>query len=183
MTDMDQAIGLTLGVEGEWSDHPSDPGGKTMFGITEATLRRAKRQGVVERSSIRQLTVEDAKAIYRELYWMPVRADDLPRGLNALVFDVQVNSGQGGRRLQHALNAVARSGIAIDNVVGDQTVGAALSFVRRDGENIYRLLAEVSARRFLHWAGLAIWPTFRVGWARRGARVLVHATRMADGSL
>lgn len=183
MADIDHAINATLGVEGKWSDHPSDPGGKTMYGVTEATLARAHRLGVVGHEDIRSLSVSDARRIYKALYWQPIRGDELPRGLNALVFDIQVNSGQGGRRLQAALNTLGRSGLVTDNAIGPRTLAAVHQYLARDPECLFRLMAEVSARRLLHWTSLRIWRTFRVGWSRRGARILIHATRMADGTL
>lgn len=39
MTPFEEALKHTLGIEGEYSDHPSDSGGKTRYGITEAKAR------------------------------------------------------------------------------------------------------------------------------------------------
>ena len=37
----DTALKHVLQIEGDFSDHPDDPGGKTRFGITEDVARRA----------------------------------------------------------------------------------------------------------------------------------------------
>jgi len=36
----DAVLGVTLPHEGGWADHPRDPGGATMKGITLATFRK-----------------------------------------------------------------------------------------------------------------------------------------------
>lgn len=182
-TDMDEAINATLGVEGRWSDHPSDPGGKTMFGITEGTLRRANKLGVTTHKDIQTLPVITARKIYEVMYWRPIKGDELPKGLNALVFDIQVNSGQGGRRLQNALNALFKARLAADNAIGAKTLSAVLRAVNEDPENIYRIMTEISSQRSFHWQRLSTWNVFRRGWTRRGQRILIHATRMATGNI
>ena len=128
------------------------------------------------------MSKDDARKIYEQVYWRAVRADDLPRGLNALVFDIQVNSGQRGRRPQRALNTLANARLAIDNAVGPATLAALNDYLLRHTENLYRLMAEVSARRFIHWTELINWQSFKLGWSRRGQTVLIHAVRMAEKS-
>lgn len=183
MSDMDIAIGLTLGVEGDWSDHPSDPGGKTKFGITSATYRRAVSRGVVASNAIgvAGLTVAEATEIYQAMYWA-VAGAALPRGLNALVFDIEVNSGRGGRILQNSLNAVFDMRLKVDGAIGPAThAGVRQALLKPDG--LYKLMGEVDARRDWWWDRLKINRTFGFGWNRRGSRVLIHAVRMACGDL
>src|SRR3546814_12368752 len=69
------------GHEGGYINHPNDPGGETMWGITVAVAR-----GVGYAGPMRDLTREQAKQIYRSLYWMPVRGDDLPGPVSFQVF-------------------------------------------------------------------------------------------------
>ena len=185
MKDLDIAIGLTLEVEGNWSNHPKDPGGKTLFGITIKTWRRAIWRGIVpDRGGLRSMTVGDARKIYEVMYW-GVAGRDLPRGLNALVFDVEVNSGRGGIVLQRALNTVGPVGLSrlvVDGAIGPRTLaGVGRAGAAPDGS--WKRLAEVDARRDWWWDRLRINRTFGFGWNRRGSRVLVHAVRMAVGDL
>jgi len=39
------------------------------------------------------MTLKTARAIYRSLYWNPLRADALPPGVDLSVFDMGVNAG------------------------------------------------------------------------------------------
>ncbi len=183
MSDRDKSISATRGVEGLWSNHRADPGGKTMYGITRRTYLRAIKLGIVipNPQGVRGLSAKEADEIYRVMYWDVIHGDDLPTGLNALVFDIEVNSGQGGRRLQRALSVVYRGlgrPLTVDNQIGNATLSRVGMTLRKDPMNLYKIMEEVSTRRLLHWTGLRIWKTFKLGWARRGARILIHSVLM-----
>ncbi len=122
----DSAFKITLGFEGGYSNEPADKGGKTMYGITEGTLNSAIQKGVVERTSIHNLTIEQAKKIYRTMYWQPVKGDELGEPLDLLVFDCAVNSGVGTavRLLQRTLNILYGKHLSIDGALGTLTLGA-----------------------------------------------------------
>lgn len=153
----DQAFRKLLGVEGDYSDHPADPGAKTRYGITESVARAAGYRG-----DMRSLPVSLAQEIYRREYWDAVRADDLPPALRFAVFDAAVNSGvkQAVKWLQRAIGATD------DGIVGPQTITMARAaqpdFVKR------RMLAQ----RLKFMTDLPTWPSFSRGWARRIAEVL-----------
>lgn len=184
MTDLDEALAITLDVEGGWSDHPADPGGKTMYGITWRTYRRAVRLGHIAPNpqGVRGITVAQARKIYEVMYWDAVVADKLPRGLNALVFDIEVNSGRGAKTLQRALRGVHAARIAVDGQIGPQTL-AVVEAVWGSPARAGRLMDEVNTRRHLWWARLPIFATFGLGWFRRGSRVYRHACRMAGEAI
>lgn len=88
--DFDQAFDRLIGHEGGYANHPSDPGGETMWGVTARVARANGYQG-----DMRALPRDLAKAIYRKAYWTPVKADQLPEGVRFDVFDAAVNSGVG----------------------------------------------------------------------------------------
>lgn len=71
MEQFEQAIAFTLSWEGGYVNDPNDPGGETKYGISK------KSYGHLD---IKNLTVEQAEAIYYEDYWLPSRAylDDYP---------------------------------------------------------------------------------------------------------
>ena len=148
----DTAIKHVLQVEGDFSDHPADPGGATRSGITEAVARRAGYRG-----DMRELPLDLAKRIYREEYWNAVRADELPAGIRLVMFDAAVNSGTGQaiRWLQRAV------GVADDGVLGPRTL-AAVGALSADSVRM-----KVLAQRLRFMAGLSNWPAFGRGWARR----------------
>lgn len=90
----DEALKLTLRYEGGFANDPHDPGGATNFGITIATLsHELGRRATV--TDVRNMSVETAASIYRKKYWGVVGADALPSGVDALAFDIAVNSGPG----------------------------------------------------------------------------------------
>jgi lysozyme family protein len=84
MSNFDTAFERLIGHEGDYVNHPKDPGGETKFGIS-------KRQ--YPNVNIAALTLEDAKAIYRRDYWNVVGGDDLPYPIAFEVFDAGVNHG------------------------------------------------------------------------------------------
>lgn len=153
----DTAFSLLLGHEGDFSNHPEDPGGKTRYGVTEAVARKVGFKG-----DMREMPLELAKRIYLERYWKPIRGDDLPPGVRYIVFDSAVNSGprQAVLWLQRAL------GVAADGAVGPQTLTTAYA------QNTPALRARILAQRLRFMAGLPNWPAFSRGWASRIADLL-----------
>jgi lysozyme family protein len=151
------AFALLLGHEGEFSDHPDDPGGKTRYGITEAVARKAGYTG-----DMRALPLELAQRIYLESYWRPIRADDLPPGIRYVLFDSAVNSGPhtATRWLQQAL------GVPADGVIGPKTLAAAYQ------ADPHALRARVLATRLRFMSRLPNWPAFSRGWAARIADLM-----------
>jgi lysozyme family protein len=153
----DQAFHQLLGHEGGYSNHPSDPGGETMWGVTK---RVAVAHGYT--GPMRQLPEETAKSIYRASYWNPVQAYQLPAALRYAVFDAAVNSGtrQAAQWLQRALK------VRDDGVIGPVTIGAARA---ADPEKVLRSML---AQRLRFMTGLSNWPAFSRGWARRIADLM-----------
>ena len=66
----------TLHYEGGWSDHPKDPGGATMKGITLETFRRYRPMAT--KAELRAISDADVERIYRAGYADPVAFDALP---------------------------------------------------------------------------------------------------------
>jgi lysozyme family protein len=153
----DNAFKELLKHEGGYIAHPSDPGGATNMGITEAVARRVGYRGAMQ-----DLPVDLAKRIYREDYWNAVRAEELPPAVRYAVFDAAVNSGvrQSVLWLQRAL------GVADDGVFGPRTLAAA------NQANPEVLRARIIAQRLRFLCDLGTFPTFGRGWTRRCADVL-----------
>lgn len=170
MDRFETALAHVLHWEGGFSDHPSDPGGATNFGITQATLA-AWRSAPVSREDVRALTRDEAGAIYRARYWDACRCGDLPPGVGTMVFDAAVNHGprQAALLLQRAL------GVADDGAIGPKTLAAA---ARQDAG---QTVCEIAARRMVFYARLNTFPSFGLGWARRLMSVLAEAVAQAAG--
>lgn len=165
----ERCLAETLKHEGGWADHPDDPGGATMRGVTIGTYAQFKGRKVTK-AELRAIPEADLRVIYRRNYWDKLRCDDLPEGLDLVAFDAAVNSGpaRGARWLQQALGA------ADDGKVGPQTIAAA--------QRAYAPAAVMRAiairRGFLK--SLKKWPTFGRGWTDRLDAIEAAALAMAE---
>ena len=81
------AVSHILKVEGGWSNHPADGGGKTKYGITNAV---AKRHGI----EVTGITLPQAIKIYYSDYWVASGADKAQKPLNLAILNSYVNSGK-----------------------------------------------------------------------------------------
>lgn len=89
-------VNRVLKDEGGYSNDPNDSGGPTNRGITLSDLRRYKRNATVQ--DIENLSVDEAKSIYKQCYWDSLSCDDLSSGVDYTCFDYGVNSGVGKPR-------------------------------------------------------------------------------------
>jgi lysozyme family protein len=167
-TSFEASLAHVLKHEGGYVNHPADPGGATNFGITAATLARARGRPVTA-AEVRALTRAEAAGIYRRFYWDAIRGDDLAAGLDHAVFDLAVNSGpaRAARLLQRVL------GLAEDGIVGPATLAAA-----RDADPAGTVRA-LQRERLAFLRRLATWPVFGKGWQARVAAVEHEAVALA----
>jgi lysozyme family protein len=166
----ERCLAEVLKHEGGWADHPKDPGGATMKGVTIGTYAQFKGRKVTK-DELRAISDADLRAIYRRKYWDLVRGDDLPAGLDLVAFDGAVNSGpsRGARWLQTAL------GVPVDGKIGPATIDAANR--AHQGATII----QACAARMTFLRGLRTWETFGKGWSRRVDGVERVALEMARG--
>ena len=121
--DVDELIDELIEREGGYVNHPADRGGPTRFGITEAVARAHGYAGAMA-----ELPREEAAAIYRRLYWLRPRFDEVakraPR-VAAELFDTGANMGPAvaATFLQRALTALNRNGKDYPDLVPDGRVG------------------------------------------------------------
>ena len=163
----DEALRRLLVHEGGYSNHPSDPGGPTNFGITIADYRRYVKPDATA-ADVRAMSVDDAKAIYRKRYWDVQRCDELPAGVDYSVFDYGVNSG------------IGRSGKVLRRVVGlpDDTsvvTDQVLAYARVRDPKV--LVAAICDERLAFLKSLRTWPVFGRGWGTRVAEVKAVVAR------
>ena len=165
----DQALPLVLVHEGGYVNHPKDPGGATMKGVTQATYDGWRAKQGLSVQPVRNITSEEVSAIYRRDYWDKVKGDDLPAGVGYAVFDFAVNSGV--RRASRFLQKVV--GVAQDGVIGPATIAAVKALP--PATVIDRLCDD----RMAFLRGLGTFSTFGKGWTRRVTDVRSHAKEMA----
>ncbi|HTV44899.1 MAG TPA: glycosyl hydrolase 108 family protein [Stellaceae bacterium] len=166
-------LAFTLREEGGYVDDPADPGGATNMGITLATYRDWSADPGLGPTQIRDMTEQTARAIYRSLYWNPLRADALPPGVDLSVFDMGVNAGiwRSARLLQRALGF---SGSALDGSIGPETLRAVSRFEAR------RLIDDLAARQADYYRSLNDYDSFGAGWLNRTEARRLAALAMID---
>lgn len=168
----------TLSHEGKFSNHPLDPGGMTMWGVTRkvyAAFRGVRWQDVTE-EEMRALTPEDVAPIYHANYWQVVRGDDLPLGISLMVFDIAVNSGpkRAVKMLQKAINSIqGRVKVAVDGRIGPKTISAARALHPLD------LIKAIARARLWFYFDLKTFATFGKGWTWRLVDVAIDAADTA----
>ena len=123
--DVDAMIDALIDREGGYVNHLADKGGPTCFGITEAVARAHGYAG-----PMRQLPRADVAGIYRRLYWLRPRFDEIATRSGRLateLFDTGVNMGPAVAVtfLQRALTALNRGGTDYPDLTPDGRIGPA----------------------------------------------------------
>jgi lysozyme family protein len=162
-----EALQKVLQHEGGFINHPNDPGGMTNLGCTKAVWEEHCGHPVTEKI-MRALTPADVAPLYKRKYWDKIKGDELPSGIDYLVFDCAINSGPGraAKLLQAAVGAVQDGGI------GPKTL-AATKVLFPD-----QLIKDYSERRIAYLMSLEHWDTFGKGWSRRVDDVEKSALKM-----
>lgn len=181
----DRALALVLESEGGWSDHPSDPGGATMRGVTLRTYAAwcaARGLPTPDAGRLRAIPDDHLRAVYRDLYWSPIRADHMAPALAYVAFDGAVNHGSTPaptalpQILQRALRHAGRP-VAVDGRIGPQTLAALAAVPTRT------MVRELVAARGAQYGRLDhLQAAFLDGWMRRLAHVHERALGMLDGA-
>jgi lysozyme family protein len=151
----DEAFEILIGHEGGYTPGKGDPGGETKYGISKRAYPNL---------DIRNLTLAQAKDIYRRDYWNRLKADTLPESIRFDLFDTAVNSGPGTatRLLQRAV------GTAEDGNIGSVTLAAVKVMTP------WEVKSKFNACRLYFMTTLSVWDRFGRGWARRIASNLVR---------
>jgi len=123
--EIDDLIDTLIEREGGYANHPSDRGGPTKYGITEAVARAHGYSG-----AMRDLPRDEAAAIYKRLYWLRPRFDQVAKRSQAVageLFDTGANMGPAvaATFLQRALSALNRDRKDYADLVPDGRIGAA----------------------------------------------------------
>ena len=137
----EQIINVVLEHEGGYVNDPNDKGGETKFGISKRSYPNV---------DIKNLTLNDAKAIYKRDFWdnQPYK-NIVDIKLATKVFDLSVNMGssQANKLLQRALRATGQQ-VVEDGVLGIKTLAAVnqadssdlLASLKSEAAGYYRVL-------------------------------------------
>lgn len=167
----DKAIDTVLRNEGNtYTNDPRDPGGETKYGITAATLERSIEKSIVPHgTSVKDLTKQQAIAIYKALYWDTVsnlkNIDD--QDVATKLFDTLVNIGPSPaiKIMQRSINKISSNRISEDGVFGPLTLininkidgKTILPIMRKNQADYYRNIVNNNPKR----------SCFLKGWLRR----------------
>jgi lysozyme family protein len=157
MSNFAKALEVVLHHEGGYVNHPNDPGGETIYGISRRSHPDVWAKG--------RPTLEDAKRIYHRDYWLPIKADAMPFPVALMVFDAAVNAGN--RRAAILLQRALR--VTADGSIGPVTLAAA------NRADTRTLVNHIAAERIVFNSGLNNWGSFGLGWSRRVVDVAITA--------
>lgn len=140
----DKCHEVTAKWEGGWSNHKADPGGATMYGVTQAVYDSYRVARNKPKRSVRFIALEEALTIYKVNYWASAGCERLHAGVDLAHYDCAVNSGVGRARKLLAAS------------VGDAP---------------HLTVKKYCAKRLGFVQGLRTWKTFGRGWSRRIADI------------
>lgn len=169
-----QALALLLVHEGGKTDDPHDPGGRTNWGITHFDYDAYRSGKGLPLRDVFLMDASERDDIYRTTYWNAVRGDDLPSGLDYVVFDGGVNSGNGQsiKWLQRAIPAMPANGRMSQALIG------AVSQV----DDTASLIEACCAARLEFLQNLSTFQYFGRGWTTRVNDVRATALAWATGT-
>lgn len=163
----DDALAAVLEHEGGFVNHPQDPGGMTNLGVTKRVWEAWVGKTVSE-ADMRALTPALVAPMYRKQYWDAVKGDELPSGLDYLMFDFAINAG-----VSRAIRTMQRAiGTTPDGAIGPKTMQAL-----RDADPD-ALIDKFSDEKEAFYRSLPTFATFGRGWLRRVAEVKSHAVTL-----
>jgi len=165
----DRCLALLLKHEGNFVNHPSDPGGMTNLGVTARVWEEWVGHPVDEKQ-MRALTPQDVAPLYKRKYWDACHANDLVSGVDYCVFDVAVNSGV-GRAIKFLQSVV---GATPDGSYGSITN----ALVKKAEAEPVKLVEAYCAKRLEFLQSLKTFPVFGNGWARRVSEVKQESLKM-----
>ena len=117
----DWAIDFIFAVEGYVSNDKHDSGGYTKYGIA---------QNAHPDVDVKNLTIDDAKGIYKTDYWKTCKCDRFSPALGLYLMDFAVNSGTKSAAvgLQRTVNKLTAGtgtlALAEDGKIGEKTIAA-----------------------------------------------------------
>ncbi|MEE4119835.1 MAG: holin-associated N-acetylmuramidase [Paracoccaceae bacterium] len=140
MKDVETLAREIVAREGGYVNDPDDPGGATKHGVTIHTMRRLGMDldgdGRIRPADVKRLTRDQAAEIFLEHYYARPRIFSLPEALQPSVFDMYVNAGANAVRILQRLLCEMGEEVAVDGVIGPQTIAAAKAAAAKAPDHI-----------------------------------------------
>lgn len=134
--------------EGGYVNDPKDPGGETKFGVSKRAYPNL---------DIYNLTLEQAKEIYRKDYWNKCSCDSFPNGVSVMVADFAYNSGS-SRAIKCLQSCVGLTPTGVVNQILIDKVKSA---------PIDTLMLNYKKTRLNFLQELSTWNRYGKGWTNR----------------
>jgi lysozyme family protein len=158
--------------EGGNDDDPQDPGGRTSRGVIQREYDRYRVANGLPKQDVWKMADGERDAIFEHNYWLAVRGDSLPAGVDLATFDGAVNSGpsQATKWLQRAI------GVGADGRFGAETLQVVTSIARNEWAPCVQ---KICALRTGMLQALKTFKRFGKGWLNRVANVEAVAVGLA----
>lgn len=189
------------GVEGGYSNNPSDLGGETNHGITKDTAMRYEKVLVREfkwDGTMRNLSKDMAYRIYTLGYWDVMRLDEVfavAPSIADQMFDVGINCGNSVsiEHLQKCLTVFNNKGthypdLVVDGVIGSRTIAALEAFcARRKQKGIEVLTTALLTLQGARYIEISVAreknEEFTFGWMSRVVHGIDRAIKIIAGTV
>ena len=176
----DKAVDMVLANEGGFVNDPDDPGGTTNFGISLRFVKSIEHiydvdidnDGDVDADDIAKLTKNEARAIYKVMFWDKYNYGNIENFRIALkIFDLCVNMGprQAHKIIQRGLRSCERV-VKDDGILGPITQLAITRMITFDKEPLCLLYAMRSEAAGFYRMLIKRNPVFKKyedGWLNR----------------
>lgn len=163
-----KAFNRLIGHEAGYSNDKRDPGNWT-GGKVGVGLLKGTKFGIAANTypnlDIKNLTLEQAKQIYKKDWWDKLGADLLHPAIVFQLWDFAINAGK--PRAVKELQQVA--GVFDDGIIGPKTIASVKAMDVND------VILKLTAERLKFYTSLSTWPTFGNGWTNRVAVNLIYA--------
>jgi lysozyme family protein len=181
MSTFEDAIPAILQHEGGYVNHPNDPGGATNFGVSlrfladHPDMGDFDGDGDVDVEDIRNMSVEQAAEIYRQLWWDKYGYGRIiDQTIATKVFDLSVNMGAKRAHilLQTALNNAFGLNLTVDGVLGPASIGVINSCTDDDEQTLITAYCDEAFGFYQRLiAKNPKFKAFEKGWKRRAYSV------------
>lgn len=156
MSNFNKCLNAVLKHEGGFIKHPKQPDLSSNSGITKKVYEGWAKKSVTE-DQLESLSKTEIALFYKEKYWKVLQCDDLPHGVDLIVFDFAISAGpyKAVIKLQQAVNCY------LDGNMGPQTIEAVNSQNIRDVINKYKDL------RLSFYRNIPGYDAFGASWEDR----------------
>lgn len=169
----DEAFERLIGHEGGYSIDKNDPGNWTGGQVNKGTLKGTKyglAANTYPNLDIKNLTLAQAKEIYRTDWWDKLGADGIHSAIVFQLWDFAINAGK-ERVIKELQQAIGFVGSQVDGKLGPATKAKVNEF------DINDVILTLMAERLKFYTELPTFSRYGKGWVVRCAENLKYAAK------